>query len=123
METTGFTSINGALSCSNSFYNDGTTTTTTTTTTGYLIDQGEITIDKFEFKETSDGNFIEITKRQKPNPNYTLAIWPPAQQTDRVWKEIYGITGDNNKKELKLIKKIEGKVMRGHYVDEEVIFE
>jgi hypothetical protein len=84
---------------------------------------GETTIDSFEFKETSDGNFIEVIKRQKSNPTYTLAVWPPKEPGDRVFKEIYGITrGEDGKKTLRLIRTIEGLITPGHYVKESVEF-
>ena len=96
-----------------------------TTTTGTFIFSsfGEETIESFQFKETSDGNFIEVIKRQKPNQNYQLAVWPPRELVDRVFKEIYGITrGDDGKKTLKLLRTIEGSVNPGHYVEESIEF-
>ncbi len=96
-----------------------------TTTTGNftLSSFGEESIESFQFKETSDGNFIEVIKRQKPNPTYTLAVWPPREPSDRVFKEIYGITrGEDGKKTLKLLRTIEAEVTPGHYVEESVKF-
>jgi len=96
-------------------------TTTGTFTLGNLL-SGEITIESFEFKETNDGNFIEVVKRQKSNSVYT--VYPPQDVPDRVWKEIYGIKrGKSGKKELHLIKTIEGHVTPGHYVEESVEFD
>lgn len=98
----------------------GTSTTTGTFTFNSL---GEDTIESFQFKETSDGNFIEVVKRQKPNANYTLAVWPPREPSDRVFKEIYGITrGEDGKKTLKLLRTIDAKVTPGHYVEESIEF-
>lgn len=96
-----------------------------TTTTGNftLSSFGEETIESFQFKETSQGNFIEVVKRQKPNPTYTLATWPPRESVDRVFKEIYGITrGEDGKKTLKLLRTIDANVTPGHYVEESIEF-
>jgi len=83
----------------------------------------EETIESFQFKETSDGNFIEVVKRHKPNPTYTLATYPPIETSDRVFKEIYGITrGEDGKKTLKLLRTIEAEVTPGHYVKESIKF-
>ena len=48
----------------------------TSTSNTFIINQwgGEITTESFEFKETEDGNFIEVVKRQKPNPYVTLTV-------------------------------------------------
>lgn len=84
----------------------------------------EATVESFEFKETSDGNFIEIVKRQKPNPNITYTTFPHYEKPDRVWKEIYGIKrNESGKKKLQLIQKIDGTITPGHYVEEEIEFE
>lgn len=95
-----------------------------TTATFAFSSFGEESIDSFQFKETSDGNFIEVVKRQKPNPNfYVAAVWPPREPLDRVFKEIYGITrGEDGKKTLKLLRTIEGNITPGHYVEEKVEF-
>lgn len=97
---------------------------TSTTTQNFTINSfGEETIEGFQFKETSDGNFIEVVKRQKPNPTYTLAAWPPREPSDRVFKEIYGITrGEDGKKTLKLLRTIDANVTPGHYVEESIEF-
>jgi len=85
---------------------------------------GEITIESFEFKETSDGNFIEIIKRQAPNAHFTLAIWPPREPVDTVWKEIYGVSfKEDGTQELQLIKTIEATITPSHYVEESIEFE
>ena len=97
----------------------------TTTTTSLIWNQwgGEVTIESFEFKETEDGNFIEVVKREKPNPNVTLTIWPAQEQVDKVYKEIYGVMTKDGRKVLELIKTIEGNVSPGHYVDESIDFD
>jgi hypothetical protein len=96
---------------------------TTTTGTFAFSSFGEETIESFQFKETSDGNFIEVVKRQKPNSTYTLAVWPPREPVDRVFKEIYGITrGEDGKKTLQLLRTIEAEVTPGHYVKESFEF-
>ncbi|MEK6829881.1 MAG: hypothetical protein AABY15_07210 [Nanoarchaeota archaeon] len=96
---------------------------TTTTGTFNISSIGETTIESFEFKETSDGNFIEVVKRQKTSSYFQLAIWPPQEPVDRVFKEIYGVTtNDKGERQLQLIKTIEGKVTPGHYVDESIEF-
>lgn len=99
----------------------------TTTTTGFLSgNPNEITIDSFDFKVTSDGNFIEVVKRQEPDTRITYTVnFNISEQTtkDRVWKEIYGMSiNDAGKRELKLIRTIEGEVSPGHYVEERVEF-
>lgn len=95
---------------------------TTTTFTGFLLGS-EVKIESFKFLETEEGNFIEVVKRQAPAPYATIATWPPRQSVDRVWKEIYGILrNDAGKKELRLIKSIEGSITPGHYVEEKVEF-
>jgi len=97
----------------------------TSTSNTFIINQwgGEITTESFEFKETEDGNFIEVVKRQKPNPYVTLTVYPPQEQLDRVFKEIYGVMTEDGKQVLKLIKTIEGSVSPGHYVDESIDFD
>jgi hypothetical protein len=97
----------------------------TTTSNTFIFNQfgGEITVESFEFKQTDDGNFIEVVKREKPNPNFTLTIYPPQEQIDRVWKEIYGITSEDGRQVLKLIQTIEGSVTPGHYVEESIDFD
>lgn len=95
---------------------------TTTTSTGFLFG-AEVKVESFKFMETDEGNFIEVVKRQAPTPYTTIATWPPRQGVDRVWKEIYGILrNDAGKKELRLIKSIEGSITPGHYVEEKVEF-
>lgn len=90
----------------------------TTTSTFMISPFGHATVEKSLFKETSNGNFIEVVKRQNPNPNYHLL-----EQSDRVFKEIYGITkGDDGQDILKLIQIIEGSVTPAHYVGETVSF-
>lgn len=92
---------------------------TTTTGTFMFSSFGEETIESFQFKETSDGNFIEVVKRQKPNQK----VWPQRELSDRVFKEIYGITrGEDGKKTLRLLRTIDAKVTPGHYVEESVEF-
>ena len=94
----------------------------TTTSTGFLFEP-EVKIDSFKFLETEEGNFIEVVKRQAPAPYATIGTWPPRKGVDRVWKEIYGILkNDAGKKELRLIKSIEGSITPGHYVEEKVEF-
>ena len=93
-----------------------------TTSTDYSFGfdtSSPITIESFEYKTTDDGNFIEVVKRQAPNPNVTLAVWPPRPQVDSVWKEIYGVVDGK----LELIRTIQGTVTPGHYVDEQIDFE
>jgi len=105
---------------------DGITFTDSITSTGTFIINtgGEITIDSFEFKETSDGNFIEIIKRQMPNPNFTLSVWPPRDPSPRIWKEIYGVTiNGTGARDLQLLQTIEAKVTPAHHVDEKIEFE
>lgn len=85
---------------------------------------GEIIIDSFEFKETSDGNFIEIIKRQKPTNNFTYTVTWDVIQKDRVWKEIYGVTTNGTgARDLQLLQTIEAKVTPAHHVDEKIEFE
>jgi len=106
-----------------SFGNSNFCIGTTTGGTFILSSFGEETIESFQFKETIDGNFIEVVKRQKPNSNFQLAVWPPKEPSDRVFKEIYGITrGEDGKKTLKLLRTIEASVTPGHYVDESFEF-
>ena len=93
---------------------------TNSTSTFALIAGGEITIDSFEFKETSDGNFIEVVKRQKPSDNITYTVSWDVVQKDKVWKEIYGVTGTQ---ELKLINTINALVTPAHHVSESIEFE
>lgn len=95
----------------------------TTSTSSFIFDQwvAEVTVESFEFKKTSDGNFIEVVKRQKPNLNNTTYLCQ--EQLDRVWKEIYGVTSEGGRQVLKLIQTIEGKVNPGHYVEESVDFD
>lgn len=100
------------------------TSTITDTFTYDLFNDSKVTIDSFEFKQTSDGNFIEVIKRQMPNPYSQISIYPPRPDVPRVWKEIYGvISDDSGARNLQLIRTIEGKVSLGHYVDEDVSFE
>jgi hypothetical protein len=101
--------------------------TFTSTNSFFINTVGEITIDSFEFKQTSDGNFIEVVKRQMPielpmNPQTT---WPPRPTNiPIVWKEIYGVTTDGTgTRNLQLIQSIEGKVTPAHHVDEKIQFE
>lgn len=100
---------------------------TTTNTSKFYYDlfaESEVTIVSFEFKQTSDGNFIEVVKRQMPSPNLQLAVWPPRPDVARVWKEIYGVTTEGTgTRNLQLIKTIEAKVTPAHYVDEDIDFE
>ena len=97
--------------------------TTTTTGTFYINSYGEATVESFEFKETSDGNFIEVVKRQKPTSNFQLAVWPPREPQDRIYKEIYGVKRNEcGKKTLTLLRTIEGAITPGHYVEESVDF-
>jgi hypothetical protein len=106
--------------------NDGSSTTSigSSLVDSLFYNQNLVKIESFNFLETHDGNFIEIVKRQAPNPYTTLAVWPPRANVDRVWKEIYGISrNENGKKELKLIKSIEGTVTPGHYVEEKIEFQ
>jgi len=105
---------------------DGITFTDSITSTGTFIINtgGEITIDSFEFKETSDGNFIEIIKRQKPNTDFTYTFNWGVEQKDRVWKEIYGVTTNGTgARDLQLLQTIEAKVTPAHHVDEKIEFE
>jgi len=95
------------------------TSTTSTTSSIFLGNTNEIKILDFKFKTTSDGNFIEVTKRQEPNTNVTFASWPPQEFKVRVWKEVYGLYEGA----LKLIKTIEGNVIPGHYVEEDISFD
>lgn len=92
----------------------------TSTTSAYVIYNayGEATVEGFEFKQTNEGNFVEVIKRQKPSNNLWVGTWPPQDPKDRVFKEVYGIK--NNK--LELIKTIEAEVIPGHYVDEAIEF-
>ena len=119
------------LTGSSSVDSSGMFVNTTTTTTGdlnwdYNYNSNEITIDSFEYQKTSDGNFIEITKRQAPmispiSNGMNFNFNPP---TDRVWKEIYGIGLDESGSQgLQLIRTIEGKVTPAYSVEEEVEFE
>lgn len=94
--------------------------TTITTSTFLITNTSEIETLNFEFKQTDDGNFIEVVKKQEPNPNITLAVWPPQNQVARIWKEIYGISEKN---ELVLIKTIEGDFTPGHYVEDDISFD
>lgn len=97
----------------------------TTSNTFLISTMEEVTIESFSFKETGDGNFIEVVKRQKPNPNFHLTYgWQQAAPKDRVFKEIYGVlTNDKGQRQLQLMKTIEGSVTPGHYVDETVEFD
>ena len=98
--------------------------TTTTSSTFTIENTSEIEIVSFDFKETSDGNFIEVIKRQMPNPNFTLTLYPPREPVARIWKEIYGVsTGADGNRTLNLIKVIVGDVTPGHYVEEGVSFD
>ncbi len=101
---------------------EGNITLGTTTTSSSLIfnsNTSEIKTISFEFKQTDDGNFIEVVKRQEPNPNITYTIWPSQNEVARVWKEVYGVSEKN---ELVLIKTIEGNLTPGHYVEEDISF-
>lgn len=91
------------------------------------IDQfsgSDIKLISFDFKETSDGNFIEVVKRQELSINITYTIYCPPQNSARVWKEIYGIFKDENGvSKLQLIRTIEGKITPAYSVEEEIDFE
>lgn len=104
----------------NGFDVEGFSYTSTSTST---IFGAEVKVESFKFLETEKGNFIEVVKRQAPTPYTTITTWSPRQGVDRVWKEIYGILrNDAGKKELRLIKSIEGSITPGHYVEEKVEF-
>jgi hypothetical protein len=114
--TTGYT-IDSSASNSTTINGDGLFITTDTT---FIIQGGEIITESFEFKQTDGGNFIEVIKREKPNPNFWVGYYP---QKDRVFKEIYGITrGEGGKKVLQLLRTIEAEVIPGHYVEEKIEF-
>lgn len=122
--TTGHThseSINS--NSSTTFDGDFTLGTSTANTLTFNQFDGEVTIESFEFKTTEDGNFIEVVKREKPNPYITLTVYPPIEPVDRVYKEIYGVMSEDGLPTLKLIRTIEGNVTPGHYVDESVDFD
>lgn len=106
--------------------NNSTTTTgnfkftngTITLIDNLFFPESQVKIETFNFIETQDGNFIEVVKRQTISC-YLTPNWPTTAAIDRVWKEIYGISrNEKGKKELKLIKSIEGKVTPRHYVEE-----
>jgi len=112
---------NTTISGDNVTFTNGATTDTFTVS---LLNTNEITIQSFEFKQTSDGNFIEVIKRQLPNTNLYVGAWPPPSDVPRVWKEIYGVTTEGTgTRNLQLIRTIEGKVTPAHFVDEDVDFE
>ncbi len=92
----------------------------TSTTSTYVVYNayGEAVVESFEYKQTNEGNFIEVIKRQKPCDSLWVGAWPPQDRQDRVFKEVYGIK-DNK---LQLIRTIEGMVRPGYYVDESVEF-
>lgn len=108
------------------FTNIDTTSSTTFIWTDHNFNTNEITIDSFNYKETDDGNFIEVVKRQEPmqsmiSPGYEFNYEPPK---DRVWKEVYGIsTGEDGNRSLQLLRTIEGKVTPAYTVEESVEFE
>jgi len=96
---------------------------TFTSTNTYMNIGPKTTIESFEFKETSDGNFIEVIKRQMPNQNMQLLVWPPREASPRVWKEIYGVYfKEDGTQELQLLKTIEAEVTPAHQVEESVEF-
>lgn len=110
----------------NTVCGDGIDFTTSTSGT-FIFDQfygSEIKIISFDFKETSDGNFIEVVKRQEPSTNITYTVYWPHQNSSRVWKEIYGIFNDEKGvPKLQLIRTIEGKITPAYTVEEEINFE
>jgi len=98
--------------------------TTTGDATFILGNTNEIKTISFDFKQTEDGNFIEVVKRQEPNPNFHVAMWPSQEQKPRVWKEIYGVSSyEKGNRILLLIKTVDADVTLGHYVDESFDFD
>ncbi len=115
MILTGTCSTNSGFS-SNLFCSDSSTTLLINSNTN------KIEIDNVEFINTEKGNFIEIIKRQESVQQYWLHFYPAPKY--RVWKEVYGvIRNDKGKKELNLIKTIEGVVTDGYYTEESVYFD
>lgn len=107
--------FNGISSTANGIFTIGTSTS-------YNSIEGEITIESFEFKETKKGNFIEVVKRQKSVDN-SWVNYSTYPLVDKVFKEIYGITRDENgKKTLKLLETINAKVTPGYYTEENIEF-
>ena len=95
-----------------------------TTNTFTISFGGEITTESFEFKETSDGNFIEVVKRQKPYNNITYTTNWGVVQKDKIWKEIYGVSfKEDGTQELQLLKTINAEVIPAHHVEESIEFE
>jgi len=80
-------------------------------------------IESFKFIETNDGNFIEVIKRIKSSYPFSFTTTNFSNPLDRVVKELYGISrGKDGKKQLSLIKSIEGNIKPGYYVDESFEF-
>jgi len=98
--------------------------TTASTSTSTFPQYGPEIIQSFEFKETEDGNFIEVVKRQKVEKNWSYSISLEPNLKDKIFKEIYGIsTDDNGNRTLQLIRTIEGKINPAYHVEESCEFD